>query len=151
MRLGPHDIYSVVEELPDGRLLVELAHPRVLVVLRDDARRRRGPDTPEQRATSLFLSLLDQAQRNQWLATGRCWVETPRGLIRLGRLHDLRLRPREWPDEEWSLCVVPRGPALPADDVWTNLLLVLAADPDEFFRVAASRKTRLPLSWPPPP
>lgn len=104
--------------------------------------RRPIPPTPDQRADALFLSLLDDAQRADWERTLRCWVDTPRGRVRLGRLHDLPFRPTHAPDEEWSLCVVPTGRPMPMGDVWTNLLLVLAADPEAFFRAANVRKRR---------
>lgn len=105
---------------------------------------------PQRRAHELFLSLLDDRQREQWKRYERCWVPTPRGPVRLGRLHDLRFRPAHAPGVEWSLCVVPSGPPLPLGDVWTNLLLVLSANPDEFFRVAnvQTRSTRLSVPDP---
>ena len=181
---------TVVERLPDGRLLVASdERPGVLFVsgeanqepaaARMGYRRTRTPvrprparravvpglsaaaraaaaaieeqvALPEQRAQELFLSLLDAGQREQWARYRQCWVDTPRGPVRLGHMHDLRFRPNHAPGEEWSLCVVPSGPPLPRSDVWSNLLLVLAADPDTFFRVANVRGRGLTLSPPHP-
>jgi hypothetical protein len=189
--------YTVVEQLTDGRQLVEPAGRRgVLVVvgvstlppvaarmgygrtrtpiavrptrpaheialrarIRERAelhhaverRLREEAEVPARRSMELFLSLLDDAQREQWRAHQRCWVPTRRGPVRLGVIHDLRFRPAHRPAEEWSLCVVPNGRPLPLGDVWTNLLLVLAADPDAFFRVANIRGKGRP-SRPDPP
>lgn len=107
--------------------------------------------SPERRARDLFVSLLDDDQRAQWQRHRSCWVDTPRGPVRLGRLHDLRFRPVESPNEERSLCVVPTGEPLPPSDVWTNLLLVLAADCDSFFAVANVRAVGLQPTPPHPP
>lgn len=112
---------------------------------------REAAAAPERRARELFLSLLDPQQRAQWDLYGRCWVPTPRGPVRLGVRHDLRFRPVDRPGEEWSLCVVPQGPRLPRSDEWTNLLLFLAADPEEFFRVANVQGTGRRLTRPHPP
>ena len=195
MELGD---FTVVEQLDDGRLLVE-PHGRagVLVVVGRSGRepvaarmgyqplrhrsvrspappRRRAPATVEltaahrqereaelrrrnesraadAKARDLFVSLLDDTQRADWRRHGRCWVQTPKGPVRLGRLHDLRHRPVSHAGEEWSLCVVPSGPPMPVADVWTNLLLVLAADPASFFRAANVRATQLRPTAPDPP
>lgn len=112
---------------------------------------RPEEDAAEAKARELFLSLLDDTQRQQWRRYGRCWVETPKGPVRLGRLHDLRFRPRAHPGEEWSLCVVPSGPPMPMADVWTNLLLALSADPAGFFAVANVRPKALTPTAPHPP
>jgi hypothetical protein len=195
----------VVEELPDGRQLVEpRGRPGVLAVVglsnrlpeaarmgyrenrscrtvveRRPARaRRRGDATAgmvaevervrttdaaeriarirargaaEVRAEELFASLLDDDQRRQWASHRCCWVATPEGPVRLGRLHDLRFRPLSSPGEERSLCVVPEGPPMPLGDVWTNLLLVLAVDHRRFFAVANLRRRGLSPSRPHPP
>lgn len=105
---------------------------------------------PQRRAQALFLSLLNERQRAQWERHERCWVDTPRGPVRLGQLHDLRFRPAHTPGQEWSLCVVTSGPPLPLGDVWTNLLLVLSANPDEFFRVANVQTRSMHPSYPDP-
>ena len=112
---------------------------------------RAQEDAAEAKAQELFISLLDDGQREQWRRYGRCWVETPKGPVRLGRLHDLRFRPRAHPGEEWSLCVVPSGPPMPMADVWTNLLLALSADPAGFFAVADVRAKALTPTAPHPP
>jgi hypothetical protein len=186
--------WRVVEDLPDGRQLVEPeAFPGMLVVvgrstrpaeaarmgyrtarsvrpaggpfrrvvvlddprpesLHSAARSAALPDrrVAERRAEDLFVSLLDADQRKQWREHRACWVSTPRGPVRLGRLHDLRFRPSHSPGREVSLCVVPSGPPLPMGDVWTNLLLVLAVDPDSFFGAANVRSRGRPTPPHPP-
>lgn len=103
-----------------------------------EARRRA-----DRRAEELLCSLLDPLQRADWDATQGFWVETPRGPVRLGHLYALVFRPNADPDREDVLCVVPHGhEQLPLADIWSNLLLVLAVDPDEFFRVAVYRGSR---------
>ncbi|MFO7589891.1 MAG: hypothetical protein R6X23_03215 [Acidimicrobiia bacterium] len=105
--------------------------------------RDRARDAAARRAEELLCSLLDPLQRADWDATRAFWVETPRGPVRLGRLYELVFRPNAAPDREDVLCVVPHGhERLPLADIWSNLLLVLAVDPDEFFRVAVYRGSR---------
>ena len=105
--------------------------------------RRRVPRAAEQRAEELLRSLLDPSQRAEWDANGGFWVETPRGPVRLGRLYSLLHRPHEDPAREHILCVVPDAhQELPIADIWSNLLLVLAVEPEEFFRVAIYRGSR---------
>ena len=65
--------------------------------------------------------------------------------MRLGQLYALLHRPVDQPRVERVLCVVPdRHLELPLADVWTNLLLTLAVEPDTFFRVAVLQGVRLP-------
>lgn len=91
----------------------------------------------EARAEALLISLLDPDQQRDYHRTRGFWVPTPRGPVRLGRLYQLVHRPDDRPDVERVLCVVPRTHAdLPRADIWTNLLLTLAVEPDRFFRVA---------------
>ena len=60
-------------------------------------------------------------------------------IVELGRLYFLRYRPRL--GRERHFCVVPEDhTTLPAADIWTNLLLMLRADPAGFFEVASWRK-----------
>lgn len=157
------------DPLPDGRRLVVYADGREVVVGRAGprphpvpgwswlgshaapARRRvllpplrRGtsPDADE-RAVSLLRSLLDEAQCLDYDCTGGFWVPTARGPVRLGQLYALLHRPVDEPSVERVLCVVPdRHLELPLADVWTNLLLTLAVEPDAFFGVAVVRHER---------
>jgi len=161
-----------IEELPDGRRLVVFSDRREIVigVVRPRphpvpgvdwlwarpppsprARPRRPPrpsPRPDaraaaQRAEGLLCSLLDPLQRADWDANAAFWVETPRGPVRLGHLYSLIHRPHDRPDQELILCVVPHAHReLPIADVWSNLLLVLAVEPEEFFRVAILRGSR---------
>ena len=95
------------------------------------------------RARALLESLLDPSQRSDFRTNGGFWVDTPRGPVRLGRLYHLVHRPLDEPGIERILCVVPdRHAELPIDDIWSNLLLVLAVEPDVFFRVAVLRGAR---------
>lgn len=103
-----------------------------------------GPGTAaHQRADALLRSLLDPTQAEDYRSTAGFWVDTPQGPVRLGRLYHLVHRPVDQPHLERILCVVPRAHTdLPLPDVWTNLLLTLAVEPDEFFRVANLVGTR---------
>ncbi|MFA5885975.1 MAG: hypothetical protein WDA60_19145 [Acidimicrobiia bacterium] len=158
-------------ELPDGRHLVVFADGREVVVGRAGARphpvagwewldrpptrprtnaalptpRRLPRVTPaaDRRARELLESLLTEEQRDDYRRTGRFWVPTPRGPVRLGELYRLVHRPVDRPHLEHVLCVVPRTYAdLPLPDVWTNLLLTLAVEPDRFFDVAVFQGAR---------
>jgi len=157
-----------IEELPDGRRLVVFSDRREIVIgvarprphpvpgvdwlwarppPSPRARPRRSPRAnaraAARRAEGLLCSLLDPLQRADWDANAAFWVETPRGPVRLGHLYSLIHRPHDRPDQELILCVVPHAHhELPIADVWSNLLLVLAVDPEEFFRVAILRGTR---------
>ncbi len=105
---------------------------------------RPGPgSTPHQRADELLRSLLDPVQSRDYRTTQGFWVHTPRGPVRLGRLYHLVHRPIDQPHLERILCVVPRQHHdLPLPDIWVNLLLTLAVEPDEFFAVANLVGTR---------
>jgi hypothetical protein len=112
-----------------GRRPVPRRHGRVVTeedVLRAEAGRR---------AEALLESLLDRTQRADWRRRRRFWVPTPYGAVELGRISDLRFEATD--GRHLVLCVVPtRHGDLPLADVWTNLLLVLRAEPDRFFDVA---------------
>jgi hypothetical protein len=104
-----------------------------------------SPVTEEasRRATDLLRSLLDDVQRADHERTGGFWVPTPRGPVRLGELYALVHRPTDQPAVERILCVVPQGHGtLPRADIWSNLLLTLAVEPEQFFRVAILRGVR---------
>jgi hypothetical protein len=172
-----------VQELPDGRWLVDLDDGKLVVVGRArpyphpvpgcdwlparsrgrpprvaPAPRRRPPQryrivpgaralwphpygrVAAARAETLLRSLLTAPQLRDWQTCQRFWVDTPRGPVRLGDLYWLRHWPIDEPDIERQLCVVPNhyGDLAPAD-IWVNLLLVLAVEPETFFRVAIER------------
>lgn len=157
-----------VDDVPDGRRLVVFDDGSCVVVgtaQRPDhpvpgwdwlgahrrgaptPRRRRRPSPPgvaaHRRADALLRSLLDPDQARDYSATQGFWVDTPQGPVRLGRLYHLVHRPLDRPDLERILCVVPRRYGdLPLPDIWVNLLLTLAVEPDEFFRVANLVETR---------
>jgi hypothetical protein len=104
-----------------------------------------GPTTSpaDARAVALLESLLDPEQRRDYQRTGGFWVPTPFGPVRLGRLYALVHRPTHRPDREHVLCVVPDAHRdLPLADIWTNLLLTLAVEPLEFFRVARLQRVQ---------
>jgi hypothetical protein len=64
--------------------------------------------------------------------------------VLLGDLYALVHQPINEPGIERVLCVVPdRHTELPLADIWVNLLLVLAVEPDAFFRVAIQRGLRV--------
>jgi hypothetical protein len=96
-----------------------------------------APLTPRQRTDRLLVSLLDSEQRLSWRARKRFKVVTPYGVLELGALHNMRFWPRREP-RQLRLCVVPTGDLrrLPEGDIWTNLLLVVRAEPERFFAVA---------------
>ena len=156
-------------ELPDGRHLLVFADGREVVAgvwrphphpvagwewlgghrtrPRAAARRARAvataPSAADGRAVALLESLLDAEQRRDYRRTGGFWVATPFGPVRLGRLYALVHRPIRRPDHEHVLCVVPHAHReLPLADIWTNLLLTLAVEPLEFFRVARLQQVR---------
>ena len=100
------------------------------------------------RAESLLESLLDERQRAQWRSRREFWVETPFGDVELGRISHLRFNGVD--GTRLVLCVVPtRHSELPEADIWTNLLLVLHAEPRRFFDVANYRTLR--GAWQPGP
>jgi hypothetical protein len=90
---------------------------------------------PGLKASELLESLLTADQRADWQSRGRFWVDTPRGSVELGDLHNLAFR--EARGVRLILCVEPEDSQdLPDADIWTNLLLVLRAEPEHFFSVA---------------
>ncbi len=104
------------------------------------------PDRPAAtaRAEALLESLLQPVQLADWRTTRHFWVDTPRGPVLLGDLYALVHQPNSEPGIERVLCVVPdRHTELPRADIWVNLLLVLAVEPDAFFRVAIQRGLRV--------
>jgi hypothetical protein len=156
-------------ELPDGRCLVVFADGREVVTgvwrphphpvagwqwlgahhaeRRTAPRAARSPapapSPADQRAVALLESLLDAGQRRDYRRRGGFWVPTPFGPVRLGRLYALVHRPTHRPEHEHVLCVVPDAHReLPLADIWTNLLLTLAVEPREFFRVARLQSVR---------
>ena len=77
------------------------------------------------------------------IAKRRFRLSTPYGVLELGALHNMAFWPSglHWDRghlKQLSLCVVPRGDfkRLPEADIWTNLLLVVRAEPERFFTVA---------------
>jgi len=118
---------------------------RILPNTRDsiDPATHRSRVAIDRRAEALLESLLRPDQLADWRATRRFWVHTPRGPVQLGNLYALVHHPDDDPRLERILCVVPdRHKDLPIADIWANLLLVLAVEPDAFFRVAIERARR---------
>ena len=127
-RVLPRATAREASELPPGRL-VRLTHDRF--VTPEEARRADA----RHRAEALLESLLDADQRATWRSRHRFWVETPYGPVELGRVSHLRFVAQD--GRHFTLCVVPWNFSdLPDADVWTNLLLVLRAEPERFFDVA---------------
>jgi hypothetical protein len=88
-----------------------------------------------RRAEALLESLLDDDQRAAWRSRRGFWVPTPYGAVELGRVSHLRFTSLD--GRHLVLCVVPAHSSdLPTADIWTNLLLVLRAEPRRFFEVA---------------
>jgi hypothetical protein len=111
------------------RRLVRLTHDRF--VAPEETRQAEA----NRRAEALLVSLLDPDQRADWGSRRRFWVENPYGAVELGRVSHLHFVAND--GRHFTLCVVPTGVSnLPDADVWTNLLLVLRADPERFFDVA---------------
>lgn len=114
----------------------------------DRTRRDRARAQATGRADALLQSLLSERQRAQWRSRRKFWVKTPFGEVELGRISDLRFNSVD--GTPLVLCVVPtRYSDLPDADIWTNLLLVLRAEPRRFFDVANYRT--LGGSWRPGP
>ena len=93
----------------------------------------------EARAEQLLVSLLDAGQRADYSAHGTFWVDIADGSrMQLGVLHRQIHELPTGPIARRELCVVPVQDhmATPLADVWTNLLLVLQSDPEEFLAVA---------------
>jgi len=161
-----------IDDLADGRQLLVLAgggeivvgvarpysHPvagcdwlssrprvrRVRRVRRAGPPRCPGGPAATARAEALLESLLGPRQLADWRTTRHFWVDTPRGPVLLGDLYALVHQPVDEPHLERVLCVVPdRHTELPVADIWVNLLLVLAVEPDAFFRVAIQRGLRV--------
>jgi len=113
---------------------------RIVPNERDFVEFQRDDQEANRRANALLDTLLRPEQRHDWHTTGGFWVDTPYGPVRLGRLYSLVHHPNDEPDVERILCVVPEYHLeLPIADIWSNLLLVLAVEPDDFFRVAIER------------
>ncbi len=133
-------------------LLVPVARVLPRAVARDEGHlARRRPMAPtrgrlgapgrsqraeaDRRAEALLVSLLDHNQRADWRRRRRFWVGSPYGAVELGRVSYLRFDAHD--GRHFTLCVVPTGVSnLPDADIWTNLLLVLRAEPERFFDVA---------------
>ena len=95
------------------------------------------------RAEQLLDSLLTPSQFADRQFTGCFWVDTPRGPVRLGHLYAIRHFPINAPNTERILCAVPvRHLELPPADIWANLLLMIAVEPDAFFDIAVLVKVR---------
>ena len=123
------------------------ARPRARRAVRAVPMRRPGGPAASARAEALLESLLQPAQLADWRATRHFWVDAPRGPVLLGDLYALVHQPIDEPGIERVLCVVPdRHTELPLADIWVNLLLVLAVEPDAFFRVAIQRGLRVRCS-----
>jgi hypothetical protein len=169
----------LVEDIPEWGTLVALVggeHHGANVLLVPAARilpgdsRRHGSPPPERgrwrlidddlatrevarveatrRAEALLESLLDDRQRAQWRSRRGFWVPTPFGEVELGRISHLRFNGVD--GTRLVLCVLPtRFSELPDADIWTNLLLVLHAEPLRFFGVANYRTPR--GAWQPGP
>jgi hypothetical protein len=104
----------------------------------DHTRRDRARAEATRRADALLESLLGAEQRAQWRSRRGFWVETPFGEVELGRISHLRFNGVD--GTRLVLCVLPtRFSELPDADIWTNLLLVLRAEPRRFFDVANYR------------
>lgn len=140
------DLFEVVETFDDGRMVLEftagpMAGRRVVAFPEDQCLppvplRRERRLTPFQRAEELLLSLLSPEQGASWRRTKRFWVETPYGMIQFGEISNMLFKCAD--GRKLRLCVVPEdhGFDLPLPDVWVNLLLAIAVDPEGFFRVA---------------
>ncbi|HEY1653141.1 MAG TPA: hypothetical protein VGG09_14750 [Acidimicrobiales bacterium] len=156
-------VYEVVAEHPDGRITLRFTEGvlagRTVTAFTDehcDIAHAR-PLTPREKAERLLVSLLDPQQRLAWSAKRRFRLGTPYGVLELGALHNMSFWPK---GPHWDpghpkllyLCVVPRGDLqrLPEADIWTNLLLVVRAEPERFFAVANWRAPSH-TSWYRPP
>ena len=128
---GPHAGAEVV--VPAGHV--------ARVASRDARSPSTAPSRPTaaaaERAEALLSSLLTPSQREQRRRAGTFWVHVERGWFRLGALYDIRFRSARWPWVERSVCVVSEGyEGRPTADLWAELAVVLAADPDAVVRVA---------------
>lgn len=142
-------VFEVVAEHPDGRITLRFTEGvlagRRFTAFTDEhcLVPYERPLTPRDKAERLLVSLLDDHQRLDWRTHRRFRLDTPYGLLELGALHNMAFWPRglHWErghPKKLHLCVVPRGDLkrLPPADVWTNLLLVVRAEPERFFAVA---------------
>lgn len=155
--------FVVLEDLDDDRRLVRVVggdnDNMLLVVTRDDRTTARDLswflggsiphtddpffETPEFKAQSLLESLLSVEQLEDWRTRRRFWVPTPRGKVELGKLYNLSFQDSS--GTNLIICVEPEACfELPEADIWTNLLLMLRADPEHFFDVANWRFSRGP-------
>ncbi len=141
--------FEIVAEHPDGRITLRftegLLTGRCVTAFTDEqcTRAYEPPLTPRQKAERLLASFLDDQQGQDWRLKRRFRLDTPYGVLELGALHHMAFWPRgpHWDPghpKQLYLCVVPRGDfkRLPEADVWTNLLLVVRAEPERFFMVA---------------
>lgn len=108
-------------------------------------RRRFADLSPAERldadakANRLLVSLLDPTQRADHAATGTFWVDLADGSrVQLGVLHRQTHELPAGPVARRTMCVVPAQDIglTPLADVWTNLLLVLQSNPEDFLAVA---------------
>ena len=156
-------VFEIVAEHADGRITLRFTQGvlagRCVTAFRDGrcALPYERPHTPQQKAECLLVSLLDDEQRLTWRTKRRFQLSTRYGVLELGALHNMAF----WPEgPRWEpghpkqlyLCVVPQGniKRLPEADVWTNLLLVVRAEPERFLAVANWRDTSQ-ASWYRPP
>jgi hypothetical protein len=152
-------VFEIVSEHADGRIVLRFTEGvmagRCVTAFSDEICRRayEPPLTPRQKADRLLVSLLDDAQRLAWRSKKRFRLGTPYGVLELGALHNMAFWPRgpHWDGghpKQLHLCVVPRGDLsrLPEADIWTNLLLVVRAEPERFFAIANWREPRH-TSW----
>ena len=93
----------------------------------------------DAKARALLVSLLDDAQRADYTADGTFWVDLADGSrIQLGVLYRQVQELPTGPVARREMCVVPVQDlsTTPVADIWTNLLLVLQSNPEEFLSVA---------------
>jgi len=148
---GEHDqMVVVVCQSDDSRLrhlswFLEDSEPDVALLSQPDVGTATAIATgqaeavAEATACELLESLLSPRQLGDWRKRRRFWVTSPMGSVELGQIYHLKFRGPT--GIELVLCVVPEGfRDLPQPDVWTNLLLKMRSDPDEFFRVANWRR-----------
>ena len=155
--------FEIVAEHPDGRITLRFTEGvlagRCVTAFSEEhcTLVYERPLTPREKAERLLVSLLDNQQRLAWHAKKRFRLGTPYGVLELGALHNMAFWPKgpHWDPghpKRVNLCVVPRGDLkrLPEADIWTNLLLVVRAEPERFFAVANWRDPSH-TSWYRPP
>jgi hypothetical protein len=155
--------FEIVAEHPDGRITLRFTEGvlagRCVTAFSEEhcTLVYERPLTPREKAERLLVSLLDNQQRLAWHAKRRFRLSTPYGVLELGALHNMAFWPSgpHWDPghpKQLYLCVVPRGDfkRLPEADIWTNLLLVVRAEPERFFTVANWRGSSH-TSWYRPP